>query len=146
MMTDPIADMLTRIRNALHVERPLVDMPASKLKIGIAEALKSEGYIYDYQLGYMEENEGQRVFQPSDEIKPHRILRIYLKYGPQGEHVIQHLERVSRPGCRIFSKCADLKPVLDGLGIALLTTSKGVMSDRQARKLRVGGEVLCRVW
>jgi small subunit ribosomal protein S8 len=121
-------------------------MPASKLKARIAEALKAEGYIYDYQLGYVVEQDGQRVFQPSDEIKPHQQLRIFLKYGPQGERVIQHIERVSRPGCRIFRKYTDLKPVVDGLGIALLTTSKGVMSDRQARKLKVGGEVLCRVW
>ena len=146
MMTDPIADMLTRIRNALHVERPLVDMPASTLKVRIAEALKAEGYLVDYQLGYQVERDGHQAFEPSGDVKPKRVLRIFLKYGPQGERVIQHLERVSRPGCRIYRSFRDLRPVVDGLGISLLSTSKGVLSDRQARKLKVGGEVICSMW
>jgi small subunit ribosomal protein S8 len=148
MMTDPLADMLTRIRNAVRVERPLVDMPASRLKAGLAEALKSEGYILDYQVGVEEKNEqGIPVFKPQDQpAAPKTVLRIFLKYGPQGERVIRHLERVSRPGCRIYRGYKELRPVLDGLGVALLSTSRGVMSDRQARAKNLGGELLCTVW
>jgi small subunit ribosomal protein S8 len=148
MMTDPLADMLTRIRNAVRVERPLVDMPASRLKAGLAEALKSEGYILDYQVGVEEKNEhGIPAFKPQDQPSaPKAVLRIFLKYGPQGERVIRHLERVSRPGCRIYRGYKELRPVLDGLGVALLSTSRGVMSDRQARAKNLGGELLCTVW
>jgi small subunit ribosomal protein S8 len=148
MMTDPIADMLTRIRNAVRVERPFVDMPASRLKAGLAAALKGEGYVIDYQVGLVSKNEhGVAVFEPEDDLsKPKLVLRVILKYGPQGEKVIQHLERVSRPGCRIYRSYRDLRPVLDGLGVAMLSTSQGVMSDRQARGKRLGGEVLCKVW
>lgn len=150
MMTDPIADMLTRMRNAIHVERPIVDMPASKLKAAIADALKSEGYIFDYQVGQTVVQDGHPVFQQTQPsatasvTKP--VLRVFLKYGPNGERVIQHLERVSTPGCRVYRSYRDLKPVLDGLGISLLSTSKGVLSDRQAKKQKLGGEVLARVW
>jgi small subunit ribosomal protein S8 len=151
MMTDPLADMLTRIRNASRIEQPLVDMPASRLKIGVAEVLKNEGYIYGYEVGTLSHDaQGQLVFQPVEAAqlksvkKP--LLRIYLKYGPQGERVIQHIERVSKPGCRLHKGYKDLEPVLDGLGIAILSTNKGVVSDRQARRERLGGEVLCRVW
>ena len=131
MMTDPIADMLTRIRNAVRVERPSVDMPLSHLKRGLAEVLKREGYIWDWQ-----EVEEQPVNQ----------LRIELKYGPNGERVIQRIRRVSKPGCRVYSKARDLKPVLNGLGIKILSTSRGLVSDREARQRKLGGEVLCEIW
>jgi small subunit ribosomal protein S8 len=131
MMTDPIADMLTRIRNAVRVERPNVDMPLSKVKRGLADVLKREGYIWDWQ-----EVEEQPVNQ----------LRIELKYGPNGERVIQKIRRISKPGCRVYSKARDLKPVLNGLGIKILSTSRGVVSDREARQRKLGGEVLCEIW
>lgn len=131
MMTDPIADMLTHIRNAVRIERPVVEMPASRLKAGIAQVLKDEGYIWDWE------------FVPQ---RPATLLRLHLKYGPQGERVIQHIERVSKPGCRTYRKQRDLQPVLQGMGICVVSTSKGVMSDRQARARKLGGEVICRVW
>ena len=131
MMTDPIADMLTRIRNAVRVERPHVEMPLSKIKRGLADVLKREGYIWDW-----EEVEDQPVAR----------LRIDLKYGPNGEGVIQHVKRVSKPGCRVFSKSRELRPVLNGLGISIISTSRGVVSDREARQKKLGGEVLCEVW
>ncbi|HRX81900.1 MAG: 30S ribosomal protein S8 [Planctomycetaceae bacterium] len=131
MMTDPIADMLTRIRNAVRVERPNVDMPLSQVKRGLADVLKREGYIWDWQ-----EVEEQPVNQ----------LRIELKYGPNGERVIQRIRRVSKPGCRVYRKARDLKPVLNGLGITILSTSRGVVSDREARQRKLGGEVLCEIW
>lgn len=131
MMTDPIADMLTRIRNAVRIELPFVEMPTSKLKCGVADALKREGYVWDWEV---------RSAEPRD------ILRIGLKYGPNGERVIQRIERASKPGQRVYRGTADLRPVLDGLGISIVTTSKGVLSDREARQQSVGGEVLCRVW
>jgi small subunit ribosomal protein S8 len=146
MMTDPLSDMLTRIRNASRIERPAVDMPASRLKVGVAEVLKSEGYIYDYQLGAMVASEHGPVFQPGGEGTAKKVLRLFLKYGPQGERVIQRIARVSKPGCRVYRACKELRPVLDGLGIAILSTSQGVFSDRQARSKKLGGEVLCRVW
>ena len=131
MMTDPIADMLTRIRNAVSVERPNVQMPISKVKKGVAEVLKREGYIWDWA-----EVEEQPISQ----------LRIDLKYGPSGERVIRHLKRISKPGCRIYHRSKDLRPILNGLGISIISTSRGVMSDREARQQKVGGEVLCEVW
>jgi len=131
MMTDPIADMLTRIRNAVRVERPHVEMPLSKVKRGLADVLKREGFIWDWS-----EIDAQPVKQ----------LRIELKYGPNGERVIQKIRRISKPGCRVYSKARDLRPVLDGLGISILSTSRGVVSDREARQRNLGGEVLCEVW
>jgi small subunit ribosomal protein S8 len=131
MLTDPIADMLTRIRNAVRVERPYVDMPVSNLKRGLADVLKREGFIWDWK-----EVEGAPVQQ----------LRLELKYGPNGEHVIRHIRRVSKPGRRVYAGSDDLRPVLDGMGIAVVSTSKGVISDREARQKNVGGEVLCEVW
>jgi len=131
MMTDPIADMLTRIRNAVRVERPHVQMPVSKLKRGLAEVLKREGYIWDWK---------------EVESKPVNQLEIELKYGPNGERLIRHIRRISKPGCRIYSGAAKLRPVLNGLGIAVLSTSRGVISDREARQRKLGGEVLCEVW
>jgi len=131
MMTDPIADMLTRIRNAVRVERPSVDMPLSKVKRGLAEVLKREGFIWEF-----EEVEGE----------PSKQLRLVLKYGPNGERVIRHIKRVSKPGRRIYSGADALRPVLNGLGIKIISTSSGVMSDREARQRNLGGEVLCELW
>jgi small subunit ribosomal protein S8 len=148
MMTDPIADMLTRIRNANRIERAAVDMPATKLKASIAQVLKNEGFIIDYHVGRMEDDaSGHKAFQPDPQAAGSKaILRIYLKYGPEGEKVIRHIERASRPGCRVYRNHSQLTPVLDGLGIAILSTSRGVMSDRIARTQRLGGELLCKVW
>jgi small subunit ribosomal protein S8 len=131
MMTDPIADMLTRIRNAVRVERPHVQMPLSKVKRGLAEVLKREGYIWDWE---------EVQSEPASE------LRIYLKYGPNGERVIRHIKRVSKPGRRVYSGSDALRPVLNGLGISIISTSRGVISDREARQRKLGGEVLCELW
>lgn len=131
MMTDPIADLLTRIRNALRIERPVVDIPASKLKVGIAETLQREGYIWDFEV---------------IEQAPQNILRINLKYGPNGERVIQQLKRVSKPGRRHYVAVSDVPEVLNGLGISVLSTNQGVLSNREARSKNVGGEVLCSIW
>ncbi|MBN2296845.1 MAG: 30S ribosomal protein S8 [Pirellulales bacterium] len=131
MMTDPIADMLTRIRNAVRVEKPSVEMPLSKVKRGLAEVLKREGYIWDWE---------EIPDQPSNH------LRIHLKYGPNGERVIQKVRRVSKPGCRVYRGSGKLKPVLGGLGISIISTSRGVISDREARQRNLGGEVLCEIW
>jgi small subunit ribosomal protein S8 len=148
MMTDSIADMLTRIRNANRIKRPAVEMPNSHLKMNLAQVLKEEGFILDYQVGHMGlDDQGHKVFQtPTDPGNPKPVLRIFLKYGPEGEEVIRHIERASKPGLRLYRRHDQLKPVLDGLGIAVLSTSKGVMSDRKARSQRVGGELLCTVW
>ena len=133
MMTDPIADMLTCIRNAVRIERPRVEMPLSKVKCGLAEVLKREGYIWDWR----EEHE---------EGAPSKQLSIELKYGPNGERVIRHIKRVSKPGRRVYSPATALKPILNGLGISIISTSRGVISDREARQRNLGGEVLCEVW
>jgi small subunit ribosomal protein S8 len=150
MMTDPIADMLTRLRNASRIERPLVEMPATKLKCRIAQVLKDEGYIHDYHLGKYEVAEGgAKEFRQHAGGTPtgaHLVLRLFLKYGPEGERVFLNIGRASKPGRRLYRRANQLKPVLDGLGIAILTTSKGVMSDRQARAQRLGGELLCTIW
>jgi small subunit ribosomal protein S8 len=148
MMTDPIADMLTRIRNANRIERPAVDIPASRLKIDLAAVLKDEGFILDYQVGRVVRDEaGNLTFRPLTDLgQPHMVLRVILKYGPEGERVIRHLERASKPGRRLYRKSTGLRPVLDGLGVSILSTSRGVMSDRRARAQRVGGELICTVW
>ncbi len=131
MMTDPIADMLTRIRNAVRVERQNVKMPISKVKRGLAEVLKREGYIWDW-----EEIEAMPVNQ----------LRLNLKYGPNGEQIIRHIRRVSKPGRRVYTGVRSLRPVLNGLGITIISTSRGVISDREARRRKLGGEILCELW
>ena len=131
MMTDPIADMLTRIRNALRIRRDEVRMPKSSVKRGIAEVLKREGYVKSVR----EEGDGIEA-----------SLIIDLKYGPDGEDVISVLRRESRPGRRLYSKVDELRPVLSGLGITIISTSQGILSDRECRKKRVGGEVLCTVY
>lgn len=148
MMTDSLADMLTRIRNANRIERPAVDMPASRLKINLAQVLKDEGFIYDFQTGQVVKDEaGASQFEPvTDLSKPKVTLRVFLKYGPEGERVIRHIARASRPGRRLYLRSTQLKPVLDGLGISILSTSRGVMSDRRARAQKLGGEMLCTVW
>mgnify|MGYP006303117561 CR=1 FL=1 len=131
MLTDPIADMLTRIRNANRVDKKSVEMPASKEKAAIARVLKDEGYIEDYEIT------GERLKQ---------MLRIDLKYGRLGERVIHEIQRVSKPGRRIYAGVRDLGRVHYGLGISIVSTSKGVLSDRQCRAQKAGGEVLCKVY
>ena len=131
MLTDPIADMLTRIRNAITVKRPHVDVPASQLKRGLAEVLKREGYIWDWQ---------------EVEAEPAKLLRLELKYGANGEVVIQHIKRVSTPGRRVYRKAKEMKPGLNGLGITIISTSSGIVSDREARQKNIGGEVLCEIY
>src|ERR1051326_381438 len=123
MMTDPIADLLTRIRNANRIERPLVDVPFTKVKKNIAQVLKDEGFIIDYQVGTLGQSaEGHEEFQANPEATGKKaLLRIYLKYGPDGEKVIRRLERASRPGRRLYRRHDQLKPVLDGLGIAIVS-------------------------
>jgi small subunit ribosomal protein S8 len=133
MMTDPIADMLTRIRNAVRIERPHVLLPLSRLKRGLAEVLKREGYIWDWR-------------EEGDDSAPQKHLVIQLKYGPNGERVIRHIRRVSKPGRRVYSRANNLQPVLGGLGISIISSSRGVISDREARQKNLGGEVLCEVW
>jgi len=140
--------MLTRIRNASAIERPAVDMPASRLKINVAQVLKDEGFVLEYQVGRMVKDEaGHSTFtQDNDLSKPQTLLRVFLKYGPEGERVIRHIQRASTPGRRLYKRATELRPILDGLGISILSTNKGVLSDRQARTQRVGGEFLCTVW
>lgn len=130
-MSDPIADMLTRIRNANMVRHEKVEVPASKIKKEIAEILKREGFIRDAE--YIEDNK-------------QGIIRIFLKYGPNNERVITGLKRISKPGLRVYTKASEIPRVLGGLGIAIISTSKGVMTDKQARQLKTGGEVICYVW
>ena len=130
-MTDPIADMLTRIRNANMVSHPTVDVPASKLKIQLAKLLKEEGYIADYEV----KEEGK-----------FKVISITLKYDSKGKPVITKLERISKPGLRHYSKAKNLQKVLGGMGIAVVSTPKGLLTDRKARKENIGGEVLCYVY
>ncbi len=133
-MTDPIADMLTRIRNAVSAKHTRVDMPASRLKTEIARILEAEGYI-----------QGFKVLD--DEPGAHgRTLRVFLKYGPRGEKLITGIQRISRPGRRVYFGRSDVPEVLAGLGTSILTTSRGVMTGREAVKAGVGGEVLCNIW
>jgi small subunit ribosomal protein S8 len=131
MTSDPIADMLTRVRNAIQARHPKVDVPASKLKVEIARILKEEGYILNYKVA----EEGVK-----------KVIKIYLKYSSEQAPVITAIERVSRPGCRSYVGSGDIPRVQGGLGINILTTPKGVMTGRHARKEGVGGELLCRIW
>ncbi|WP_281884064.1 30S ribosomal protein S8 [Paenibacillus sp. YYML68] len=131
VMTDPIADMLTRIRNANVVRHETVEVPASKIKREIAEILKKEGFIRDAE--YIEDNK-------------QGIIRLFLKYGSNNERVITGLKRISKPGLRVYAKSQEVPRVLGGLGIAILSTSKGVMTDKEARQSKSGGEVICYVW
>lgn len=134
-MTDPIADMLSRIRNAVTAKHTRVDVPASRIKIDIARILQDEGYIQGFKV--LEEAPGGTVG---------RTVRLFLKYGPHGERLISGVERISRPGRRVYFGCDDVPEVLAGLGTSILTTSRGVMTGRQAVKAGVGGEVLCNIW
>jgi small subunit ribosomal protein S8 len=130
-MTDPIADMLTRIRNAIMASYDEVGVPSSKMKVNIAKILKYEGYIRNYKI---------------IKGKPQDRLVIYLKYGEDKNPVINGLRRVSKPSCRIYARCKRIPRALNGLGINIVSTSKGVMTDREARKMGVGGEIICSVW
>ena len=133
MIVDPISDMLTRMRNAIGARHTKVDVPASRLKIEVARILKEEGYITNYSI---KTSEGSHA----------RTLRIFLRYGPKGESVISELKRVSRPSLRVYVPSDEVPRVLGGLGINILSTSKGVMTGKQARKSKIGGEVLCSVY
>ncbi len=130
-ITDPIADMLTRIRNALVAKHDTVDVPASNMKLAIAEILLNEGYIKSYTVS----DEGVE-----------KVMNIVLKYGPNRQRVITGLKRVSKPGLRVYARKDKLPKVLNGLGIAIISTSRGIMTDREARKQGVGGEVLAYIW
>jgi small subunit ribosomal protein S8 len=130
-LTDPVADLLTRIRNAINARHQKLDVPASKLKLEIARILKEEGYVANFKAT---EEEGRKV------------LRIYLKYSPDSAAAISNLQRISRPGCRVYVGRNEIPRELGGLGINILTTPKGVMTGRQARKQGLGGEILCEVW
>jgi len=130
-ISDPIADMLTRVRNGAKAKFNSVDIPGSTVKIELAKILKSEGYIRNYKFL----KDGKQG-----------ILRIYLKYGAAQSNVIYQLKRVSKPSRRVYVRCKEIKPVYNGLGIAILSTSKGVMTDKNARQQKVGGEILCHVW
>ena len=136
-MSDQIADMLSRIRNATSGRRPRVDVPLSRLKIEIARILQSEGYVHGFKVVEVPIRRG---------VQPAKMLRIVLKYGPAGQRVLSGLERVSRPGRRVYFARDKAPPVLGGLGTSILTTSRGVMTGREAVKAGVGGEVLCNVW
>ena len=131
MNTDPIADMLTRIRNAGMADHASVEMPSSKLKVELAKVLKAEGYISEYSV---------------KDVDKFKVLSVTLKYNENGKPLISKLKRVSKPGLRTYMKSKNLPRVLGGLGIAIVSTSKGLLTDRKARKENVGGEVLCYVW
>lgn len=131
VMTDPIADFLTRIRNANMVMHEKVEIPASKTKIALAEILKNEGFIKEFE----QVEDGKQG-----------IIRVYLKYGPNREKVISGLKRISKPGLKVYCKKDEIPKVLGGLGIAIISTSKGIMTDKEARKAGLGGEVICYVW
>ena len=135
-MTDPIADMLTRVRNAVGAKHTRVDMPLSRIKADIARILQDEGYIQGYKL----------LDEALPDSGPVKTLRLFLKYGPHGEKIITGIERISRPGRRVYFGRDDVPEVLAGLGTSILTTSRGVMTGRAAVKAGVGGEVLCNVW
>jgi small subunit ribosomal protein S8 len=130
-MTDPIADLLTRIRNANMVRHESLEVPASKMKREIVEILKREGFIRDFE--YIEDNK-------------QGILRIFLKYGPNNERVITGLKRISKPGLRVYAKANEIPKVLNGLGIAIVSTSQGILTDKEARAKNVGGEIIAYVW
>lgn len=131
-VTDPIADMFTRIRNAVRTNMPVVEMPASKLKVHVAELLRNEGFISSFETKALG--------------TPEQKMRIVLKYGPKGEKVIQGLKRVSRPGLKVYRPAKKVPRVFGGLGVAIISTSQGLMTDRQARKSNVGGEIVAYIW
>lgn len=130
-MTDPIADMLTRIRNGLKASHEVVDIPSSKLKINIAKVIKSEGYVRNFKII----SEGR-----------HRFIRIFLKYDEHGVPIISGITRISKPSCRVYKKYDKIPKIVNGFGINIVSTSKGLLTDKQARQLSIGGEILCSVW
>ncbi|MHC4269466.1 MAG: 30S ribosomal protein S8 [Planctomycetota bacterium] len=130
-MTDPIADMLTRIRNGIMVNREAVNIPSSRIKVGIADVLKKEGFIKDFRK-IPDEKQG--------------MLRVYLKYGPLNQKVISHIKRESKPGKRVYKGVEDIGKVLNGIGISIFSTSKGILSSRECREHKIGGELICTVW
>ncbi len=130
-MSDPIADMLTRIRNAVRAKITKVDVPGSKIKVEMAEILKNEGFIQDFK--FIKDNK-------------QGILRLFLKYGKDRSDVILGVKRISKPSRRVYLRAKDVKPVLNGMGISILSTSAGLMTDKKARKENIGGEILCNVW
>ena len=132
MTTDPIADMLTRIRNASRAKHPRVDLPSSKLKVEIARILKDEGYLASYKV--------------VDDTKVKKTLRVYLRYTSDRRSVISNLKRVSRPGCRRYVGTTEIRPVVGGMGISIVSTPRGLMTGQSARKAGVGGEIMCEVW
>ncbi len=136
-ISDPVSDAITRIRNANEIKKEATDIPFSNLKENLADVLKEEGYIQDYRVYEKQVNPNRN---------PHKVLRVYLKYTDRGERVIKNMERVSKPGRRKYAGADEIPRVLDGLGIMVVSTSKGVMSDRECRKLQLGGELLCKVW
>ncbi|HBN26136.1 MAG TPA: 30S ribosomal protein S8 [Desulfobacteraceae bacterium] len=130
-MSDPIADMLTRVRNAIKAKFDSVDIPGSNIKVELAKILKQEGFIKNYK--FIQDNK-------------QGVLRVYLKYTETRSNVVLGINRISKPSRRVYMKAKDLKPVLNGMGISILTTSKGIMTDKMARKENVGGEIICNVW
>ncbi len=130
-MTDPIADMLTRIRNGIMVNREAVNIPSSRIKVGIAEVMKKEGFIKDFK-NVPNENQG--------------MLRVYLKYGPLNQKVISYIKRESKPGRRVYKGVEDIGKVLNGIGISIFSTSRGILSNKECREHKVGGELICTVW
>jgi small subunit ribosomal protein S8 len=131
MMTDPIADLLTRVRNANAIGKKSIEMPASTVKVDIAQILQEEGFIRSYTV------------EPG---KPSSVLQIQLKYGPDGEHVIRSIQRISKPGRRVYTAVEEIPTVVRGMGIYILSTPRGIVSDRTARKINAGGELLCKVY
>ncbi|MBS3809447.1 MAG: 30S ribosomal protein S8 [Desulfobacterales bacterium] len=131
MLSDPLADMLTRIRNAGQAKHKSVDIPGARIKVALADVMKREGYIRNYK--FIKDNK-------------QGILRIFLKYDSDERHVIYGLERVSKPSRRVYVGSEEIRPVLNGLGVSVLSTSRGLMADRQAKKENIGGEVLCNIW
>jgi len=148
VVTDPIADMLTRLRNAVHAKHESVRMPASQIKIAIAKILREEGYIKYFKVVRAGSVKRNPKAGDKRDAKPltQNLLIVYLKYGPGGENVINGLERVSRPGLRRYSGAHAIPRILGGMGSTILTTSKGIMSGREAKRQGVGGEMLCSVW
>lgn len=130
-MTDPIADFITRIRNALLAKHDLLDVPASKVKVELCRILKEQGFIESFR---------------SIEGTPSSTLRVFLRYSEDGTPAISHVQRVSKPGRRVYRRSSDIQPIRNGLGVGIVSTSKGLLTDRQAREQRVGGEVLCEIW
>jgi small subunit ribosomal protein S8 len=148
VVSDPIADMLTRVRNAVRAKQDSVRMPASQIKISLAKILREEGFIKYFKVvraGSVKRNPKAGDKKDAKPL-PHNLLIIYLKYGPGGEPVINGIERISRPGLRTYAGSQEVPKVLGGMGMSILTTSRGVMSGREARRQRVGGELICKVW